>query len=460
MPWEFGLFAAVCVRQRGHEFRFAPTVRIAGRLGLISIVITVIAVMALAAGVGVAKSMAPARQSTRALPVPDSPPRALPITDPTQLPRLAFEDLSYQGAFRLPADELGGVSFSFGGAPAAFNPENNSLFIGTHSGHVAEVSIPAPVNSRDVNALPFATLMQPFSEPSNGGIKSDISTDGVTLSGLLVYERRLLGAAVIFYDANNTQKASHFSRPLSLGEREAARVVRVGANGKTGFVAGYMATVPPEWQSRLGGPVVTGQCCIPIITRTSWGPSAFVFDPADVIAGKNADAHALLYYDSGHPTLGAWEGSNPTWGGTTQVGGVALIGGTRTVLFVGRNGSGTFCYGDGTADQALANSRRENGDHYCYDPSSADKGQHAYPYRYQIWAYDLGELAEVRAGKRDPWSVKPYGVWPLEFPITEAGVRIGGVAYDAAGHRLFIAQSQADRDGFSYRPLIHVFRTP
>ena len=108
----------------------------------------------------------------------------------------------------------------------------------------------------------------------------------------------------------------------------------------------------------------------------------------------------------------------------------------------------------------VAGTRGPDSEIYCFDPSTSDKGQHAYPYHYQIWAYDLNELAEVRAGKRDPWSVKPYGVWPLELPFPEKGVRIGGVAYDAAGQRLFIAQSQADRDGFAYRPLIHVFRIP
>ena len=167
-----------------------------------------------------------------------------------------------------------------------------------------------------------------------------------------------------------------------------------------------------------------------------------------------------MYYDSNHHTLGVWEGSNPTYGGTTQVNGLALIRGTRTALFVGRNGNGPFCYGDGTNDQALAKSRTATGETLCYDPTTSDKGQHAYPYRYQFWAYDLNELAEVRAGRRDPWEVKPYGVWPFDLPTPEPSVRIGGVAYDPAGRRLFISQLQADRDGYAHRPLIHVFRTP
>jgi hypothetical protein len=383
--------------------------------------------------------------------------RVAPITNPTSLARLSFDELVYEGAFRLPANEQNGDSFSFGGGPVAFNPANNSLFVGTRGGKIAEISIPEPGKSGDAGALPFAAFVQPFFDPADGHIK-DIAEDGASLSGLLVHNQRLIGTGVIYYDANNTQSLSHFSRPLTLAERAVKKMVRVGDSGKTGFVAGYMAPVPPEWQSSLGGPAITGQCCIPIVSRTSYGPAAFSFDPDVVDAGKNAPAHALLYYTSDHQTLGSWEGSNATYGGTMQVGGLALIGGTRTALFVGRNGTGPFCYGIGTGDQQLAGTRGPDGERYCYDPTTSDKGQHAYPYRYQMWAYDLSELAEVRAGRRDPWSVKPYGVWPFDLPTPEPSVRIGGVAYDPARRRLFVSQLQGDRDGYSFRGLMHVYR--
>ena len=437
-------------------------VQTAGRLNLIAFAVLMgLAAIALAGAVAMATSLTgqPARQLPKALPIPNAPPpRAIPITDPTHLPRLALEDLSYQGAFRLPADEINGVSFSAGGYPAAFNPERNSLFVGARGNFIAEVTIPEPVNSSDVEALPFATFLQRFSDPSEGRLK-EIESDGVSLSGLLVHDHRLISSAVIFYDAVNAQALSHFSRPLALGEAGASKLVRVWENGKTGFVAGYMATVPPEWQSALGGPVVTGQCCLPIISRTSWGPSAFAFDPADINRGRNPNAEPLLYYDAAHPTLGRVDATGPSFNGATQVGGLALIPGTRTALFIGRHGTGTFCYGTGTGNQAL-NGTREGGESYCFDPASSDKGTHAYPYRYQVWAYDLAELAAVRANKRDPWDVKPYAVWPMTFPTGEQTVRIASVAHDLAGKRLFVLQMLADRDGYAYRPLVHVFRLP
>ena len=133
------------------------------------------------------------------------------------LPKLGSGDLQYIGAFRLPAASANGVDFSFGGQPMAFNPANNSLFVGSYHGSLAEVTIPTPLNSSNVNALPFATFLQPFSDPTEGHL-SEISTSGVTHSGLMVYGNRLYGTATIFYDANNTQTVSHYSRSLQLNQ--------------------------------------------------------------------------------------------------------------------------------------------------------------------------------------------------------------------------------------------------
>ena len=167
----------------------------------------------------------------------------------------------------------------------------------------------------------------------------------------------------------------------------------------------------------------------------------------------------MLYYTQDHTTLGTWEGTNTVYGGTTAMGGVAVIAGTRTALFIGRNGLGTFCYGHGVDDQTLAGKPAADGVMNCYDPTSRDKGMHAYPYRYQIWAYDLADFAAVKAGTKQPWDVVPYGVWPFDLPIPEHNVvRIGGVAYDAQRQLLYVSQYRADHDGFAERPLIHTLK--
>jgi hypothetical protein len=165
------------------------------------------------------------------------------------------------------------------------------------------------------------------------------------------------------------------------------------------LVAGWLAAVPTEWRTALQGPAITGQCCTTIISTTSFGPSAFAWDPAQ-LGLMPVPVVPLLYYDVDHPTLGNWDSSNRTYGGTTQIAGVALISGTSTALFVGSNGTGPFCYGDGTDDPSLDGQDAGDGSVYCYDPTSPDKGQHAYPYNMQFWAYDLNDWASVAAGEK------------------------------------------------------------
>ncbi len=376
--------------------------------------------------------------------------------DPSTLPRLQFEDLKYTGAFRLPSTSSNDDTFAIGGHPVAYNPARNSLFMGSRLGRLAEVSIPTPVNSADVTALPRAQYLQGFYEPTEGRLK-DVSPSGASVDGILVYGNRLYGTGSIYYDADNDQAVSHFSRSVTLNQPSFAGWSRVWEAGKSGFVSGFMALVPQEWQAALGGPAITGQFGIPIAWRTSWGPSAFVFDPTQI--GKTTvPATPLLYSSSEHRTLGEWSGSNPTYGATAHATGVAIIAGTRTILYFGRNGIGPYCYGNGTTNQSLHGTMGSDGAHWCYDPINADKGQHAYPYRYQIWAYDLNDLAAVKRGEKDPWEVVPYGVWPFSLPIPEPSVRITGIGYDSATQTIYLSQMRAEKDGYANRPVIHVLK--
>jgi hypothetical protein len=375
--------------------------------------------------------------------------------DPSALPLLSSNSLEYVGGFRVPAETVNGASFSYGGQALAYDPSTNSLFISNRN-YVAEVSIPAPVNSSDVNAMPFARLLQPFEDPTEGHLR-DISDSDVKMDSLMVYGNRLYGTAYIYFDSSNVQRVSHYSRSRQLNQPSFSGWSQVWESGKSGFVAGVMAAVPNEWQAKLGGPAITGQCCIPIVWRTSSGPAAFAFDPVQV-GQSTATATPLLYYPIDHATLGSWSDANPTYGSTTEILGVAVIAGTRTALYFGRNGMGRNCYGEGTADPSLDGTTAPDGSPYCYDPTNSYKAPHAYPYRYQIWAYDLNDLAAVKAGTKQPWEVVPYGVWPLNLPTPEATVQLGGVGYDAQRQLLYVSQLRADPAGYEQRPVIHTFR--
>lgn len=354
-------------------------------------------------------------------------------------------DLLYQGAFRVPAGTHGSSSFEYGGTALAFNAARGSLFIVGHSHHqnVAEISVPAVRTATDLSALDTAAILQPFTDATEGTL-AKIGAGDILLGGLLPYDGRLYVSAYIFYDASKSQTLSHFVSSTDLkAQGDVQGPFRVGTN-PAGFHSGYFGVVPAAWRTALGGPVLNGNCCLSIISRTSYGPAAFAIDPATIGMKAHGSAIPLLYYPSSDPLLergdhgDGWSNTSELFNGTTEIKGLVFPEGTRSVLFFGRQGVGPFCYGE-SAD--------------CKDPAETYKGTHAYPYRYQVWAYDANDLTAVKNGSRRPWSVRPYAVWTFSLPFAEGHARINGAAYDPASGRIFLSQAHGDRP----RPVIHVF---
>jgi hypothetical protein len=282
-----------------------------------------------------------------------------------------------------------------------------------------------------------------------------------------------------------------------------------------------MASIPPMWQSLLGGPAMTGQCCIAIVTRTSWGPSFFAWNPG-LFAPQNA-LTANLYYTSDHP-LAQFDAANLLFNGSTQIHGVVFPENSRSVLYFGRQGT-TYGYGNGVSsnppsppvDGGLAagsnastdatgkivrlpgvnvsaavgewiwlpsqSTPNRDGAHpgatyvvsyaksgttdatvtvadafapnlsgqtfnmgnvNLYDPLDPNKGNHGYPYRSQVWAYDANDLASVRRGTKQPYDVRPYATWALTPPFDNGTGAINGAAYDPASGRVFLYYPNVD----------------
>ena len=274
-------------------------------------------------------------------------------------------------------------------------------------------------------------------------------------SGVAAPAASLIGPHV-YYDAADEQVRSHWARAsTSLTNGRVGGLFQVGQQG-AGYVSGFMAAVPAGWRRPLGGPALTGNCCIPIISRTSFGPAAFSFVPSALRAGRVNPDHPLVYYPQDHTTLGPWDGSwNPHQGrlfdGGTTITGVAFPAGARSLLFFGTQGVGKFCYGDPTSNRALAGKTAPDGATWCYDPTGGGKGPHTYPYQPEVWAYDASQLAAVRAGRRKPWQVRPYATWRVALPFDSPD--IGGAAYDPARHLIYVSQQSVDGPA----PVIDVF---
>lgn len=421
---------------------------------------------------------------------------------------LQQSDLKYLGAFRVPKIDMGGPQYqglAYGGAAIAYNASNNSLFITGHDSNqqVAEISIPAIVNSANISSLNTASVLQnlvDITEGNRGNIKIDGTggiANGTKIGGLLKYDNNLIGTSYAYYDGSYQAVRSHFISGTTLSAAgDFLGMYEVGAKPsqvpQAGFVAGYMTTIPNNWQTALGGKVLTGQSALSILGRTSSGPAAFAFDPSN-LGTTPAEATALLYYPLGNQTIGTYYSSQTLYNKGSHHSGVIFPSGTKSIIYTGKQGLGPACYGPGTNIQSEHGNRynfpppnntcmgqvmTDAADPCCYDPVDLSKGAHAYPYADYVWAYDASDFARVKEGGRiidnpsanlvdsvsitstetyKPWHIKPYATWTINFPTVQQGYTIfsGSSAYDEANKKLYISQVQSDN--YSW-PIIHVFK--
>jgi hypothetical protein len=396
---------------------------------------------------------------------------------------LSFSDLEYVGAFRVPkiSSPRGDVdTLNFGGQALGFRPGSpGSLFISCFApaATIAEISIPAPGRATTVASLPSATLLQPCADPTAGATKSvGADVNGYRIGGILVSGGRLIVSKYAYYDASQDQTHAFFLKPdTDLSHANAAGAFAIGNAPQIGFVDGWIAPVPPAWQSVFKGPVMSGNDSIAIVGRTSSGPDAFAWNPAAMTdVNVAAPSTPLFYYPLSHPMLGAWGNTNPIdnvtnfWNGSgSGYHGAVFPDGTRSALFFGSQGLDPkgFCYGVGTSDRSLDRTPVPNTNGqvmYCYDPANSSKGTHGYPYQYQVMAFDLNDMAAVAAGAT-PWNVKPYAVWPLVNGLPGIdGARnesAGGAVYDPVAKRIYFSAPAVDQvETYSSLPVIYVWQ--
>ena len=411
----------------------------------------------------------------------------IPAPEPAPRDYLIYaSDLVYLGAFRVPKKNFGCTvpekcSFTFGGSAISYNPANNSLFMagsiaaGSNKS-IAEINIPPLVNSTNLNSLNTATVRQNFADLALGNI-ANLGPGGATIGngglvgGTLVSGNKLVVSAYAEYDASSAAVMTHFTANANWTLNgigfSGLKTIGVPPAPQAGFVAGYMGTIPDNssrgginWQTALGGTAITGKACISIINRTSMGPSALAFDPNLIGKVNTVPANPLVYYPSGHWTLGDYNTTNTHVNMATEINGVVFPANSNSVLFFGRHGIGHVCYGEGTNNKSLDGKSTGQGDYYCYDPAENNiKGTHAFPYVYKVWAYSAYDMLEVKNGNRLPWEIFPYAEWSYELPFQSGARRILGAAYDPTSQRIYVSQENGDTDGTYYDvPVVHAFK--
>lgn len=435
---------------------------------------------------------------------------------------LHIKDFVYLGSFRVPKDDLNSghqyQGLAYGGAAIAYNPEHNSLYITGHvfNQQVAEISIPAlvPIVNGDFSTINTASAIQDLVDITEGNrlnLKADgsaIEVNGCRIGGLLKYGNKLIGGVFAYYDAGHYAVKSHFTSGLTTtATGDFSGMFEVGTKPdpvpQAGFVGGYMTPIPPNWQTILGGPVITGMSTISVLGRTSSGPAAFAFDPDTLGPAAPAPAVPLVYYPESNQTIGTYYTSQTIYNKGSHHSGIIFPNGSRSIVYFGRQGLGKACYGTGTPNPeedgntgfSTYPDNMCNGyelvaeNKCCYDPDNLEHGAHAYPYGDYVWIYDAADFARVRAGGRivddpspnlaksyiaqdgvtivqgvdptstetyKPWHIQPYEYGAMTYPTPQLNLSLesGSAAYDEDSSTLYLVQVLTD----SVWPVVHAYR--
>ncbi len=413
---------------------------------------------------------------------------------------LQQSDFIYKGAFRVPQgaknNSMRSNALSFGGKGISFRSPssgapNGSIYIVNRDNLVSELVIPAIKNPRNpaecptglISCLNTATWKHGPMDILNGNINTtweghqsrkvfgSSQEADTSIWGTLVYNNKLISTVLTSYDADT--HGPFYTHSVSSLDWDNAIAESVNFSGiyqinaytsnavkNSGFVGGYMATVPSAWQTILGGTALTGMIRESTVSNGSFGPSLVSFDP-DALSGANTNAipgNILV----GYPSSGVFynypsgvdvvapqsRASMNLW-----VRGAVFPEGSKSVVVfgatgLGLTGLGDSCYGENTADVTQVKSKSEitswwseNGNPAsyscggvnininsgngqpdnpcCFDSAFSSKGQHSYPYIARAWFYSADDMAAVKAGTKNYDEVLPYAQWDLDsYSIT------------------------------------------
>jgi len=371
--------------------------------------------------------------------------------------------MEYIGAFRLPGGDEPPRTFAYGGNAMTFNPDNNSLFITGHEriayggvpdgNQLAEVSIPAPVVSRNIGELNTAEFIQGFQNIFENHF---VEFQEIPKVGLQYLNRPETGPQIHIAWGEHLQRdefPSHgwFSPNLSAPDFQGEWFI---GNVNMYSVNGYMFEIPREWADAYTGGRVLATGRYRDGGQGAQGPSLFAIAPWErgnpPVAGATIPTIPLLLYGnvytSGSPKLTGYshadEWSDAEW---------LTAGSKSAVIFIGTKGLGNTWYGckDGTVWP----------ENPPYPPACPERGWWADRFESQIIFYDPAQLGEVARGNLQASKPQPYAILRIDtrlFNVTESQQKshVASAAFDRARGLLYIMEPLVDDD----KPIIHVWR--
>lgn len=424
------------------------------------------------------------------------------------------EDFTYLGAFRLPDDGDRPRTFEYGGNAMTFRPGDDlesdgfpgTLFITGHDrlaygemtngSQVAEISIPAPVNSRDVAQLNAAAFVQGFSDVAAGHF---VNLDEIPRIGLAYLNHPATGpklhlawgqhmpfdpapATHAWVDVDLTMP--NFQGEWFIGEQDPNRT------------NGYLFEIPASWASTYtqDRPLATGR-----YRDGGWsgmGPTLFAYQPWTDESGTPAapSAHLpetlLLQYASSYDTPNIerclngyqhpdeWEGG--AWLTTASGKSAVIFAGTKSTSekywygYVNPSGPEEPCVDEDIIGESPVCYLADGSP--CPDEDLNEcsghndmRGWWSSRFEAQIIFYAPEELARVAAGEIEAWQPQPYAMLSLESVLfhnpdnvepdmlgtgTQRRFRIGEVAFDRTNGLLYVLELYAD----GAKPVVHVWQ--
>ena len=408
------------------------------------------------------------------------------VSQPTAAPPLSTdvlmpEDLEYLGAFRLP-EASGGSNWEYSGQGLTYYPGGDpsgpddgfpgSLFGFGHDHHVqvSEIGIPAPVISKNLDDLNFATTLQPFGDITNGIFNpeemdlpvADLaylpSQDGVGPGEL----HFTFGQHFQDFEPSHGRAGLDLSDPRPVGPWTFGDYTNYATND-------YLFEIPADWAAAYarGQLLATGR-----FREGVWGgygPALFAYSPT-ASGNKLTTITPLLLYGIQEPGLTDIVSDESRQMNGYQLadhwmGGAWLSAGNRSaVIFAGTKAIGHSWYGFANGLVWEYDCAEQNPP-TCPDPPEwpyDNRGYWADDYQAQIIFFNPADLASVARGEMQTWEPQPYAALVLDEYLYDPDLNyedykrdlVGAIAFDREHGYLYVIERLADE----YKSVIHVWR--
>ncbi len=439
-------------------------------------------------------------------------------TQPTPGDVVMPADFEYIGAFRLTGGAGRPRTFAYGGNAMTFNPDGDpsgaqdglpgSLFVMGHDriaygevpdgNQVAEINIPVPVISRNIENLNTAEFIQEFQNVAAGHFAE---YDEIPKVGMQYLNRPETGAKIHIAWGEHLQSEQFpthgwFNPTLSTPDFQGEWFI---GNQDLYSVNGYMFEIPAAWADAYAGGRVLATGRMRDGGQGGMGPTIFAYRPwqadgSPPPAGTRLEEVTLLLYENAYNTEDIVRAMNgyqhpDSWEGGAWI---TTPSGKQAVLFAGTKSNGAkYWYGyinPGGPELACVDAdvtdftTCRNADGSACSPADfsgccsaeagacvSNRGWWTTRFDAELILFDPNDLAKVANGQMESWQPQPYAVIdiderlylnPPEWDLVELGwgdqrrARIGDVSYDRQSGLLYVLELYAD----GAMPIIHVWQ--